>query len=222
MSVLSVLSVSEAASALGLREARVRRMLGAGQLAGRKVGKVWVVESAGVGAAADAHRPAGRPMSAVMARAMVDLIGQHLGASPGEDWVAVDQRGRTRLRGHLRRLLVADDPAPLLRAWLPHRAERRVYAFRGELVELLRDDRVVVGGVQHAELPLSGGSVDLHVAAADIEGLVWDHLLIEDLAGNVIVHAEPAVRADLAACVVDIAQSGGPRNDAIVAVALTV
>ncbi len=38
------MSVSDVASSLGLQEARVRRMLASGQLAGRKVGKVWVVD----------------------------------------------------------------------------------------------------------------------------------------------------------------------------------
>ncbi|MFT3877097.1 MAG: helix-turn-helix domain-containing protein [Propioniciclava sp.] len=214
---MSLMSTSEAASALGVQEVRVRRMLSSGQLAGCKVGKVWIVDRAAVEAAADARRLAGRPMSAVMARAMIDLIGQHLGASPGAAWSAVEHRGRTRLSDHLRRLLLADDPAPLLRSWLPHRSERRVYAFRGEMAELLGDARVVPGGSHHAELPLSGGPADLHVAQSDIDDLVWEHLLVADPAGDVIVHVEPSVRTDLAACLVDIAQSGGPRNDAVVA-----
>ncbi len=215
------MSVSDVASSLGLQEARVRRMLASGQLAGRKVGKVWVVDRDAVAAAGDARRPAGRPMSAAMARAMIDLIGQDLGAAPGDDWRAVDERGRSRLGDHLRRLLAVDESAPLLRAWLPHRADRRRYSFRGESDELLGDARVVLGGVHHAELPLFGGLPDLHVASSDIDDLVWDHLLVADLAGEIIVHVEPVARADLAASLVDVAQSGGPRNDAVVAEVLS-
>ncbi len=61
------------------------------------------------------------------------------------------------------------------------------------------------------------GLPDLHVASSDIDDLVWDHLLVADLAGDIIVHVEPVARADLAASLVDLAQSGGPRNDAVVA-----
>lgn len=215
------MSVSEAASALGLREARVRRMLGSEQLAGRKVGGMWIVEAAAVRAAAGARRPVGRPMAPAMARAMVDLVGQHLGAPAGADWGMVDSRGRARLRVHLDRLLVAADPAVLLRAWLPHRGERRAYVFRGDLADLLGDSRLAAGGANHPELPLSGGPCDLHVHDDDAEAVIWDHLLVADLAGNVIVHREPVIRVDLAACLVDIAQSGGDRNDAVVAEVLS-
>lgn len=211
-------SVAEAAVELGLSRQRVVQLIGAGRLPAVRVGRVWVIPEVGLAEFRAARRPGVRPMSARMARGMVDLVGQHLGVSAGEAWSGLSDRDRSRLRRRWEQLVADPDPAVLLRGWLPQRSRVERFVVEGDPAELLADPRVGAGGVAHPGLGLSGGGVvEPHVAEADRDGLVSDWLLVPACDGNVLLRSEPVVRVDLAACVADVADAGGGRNERAVA-----
>ena len=87
------LSVAEAASALEVDESRIRQMLRSGALAGRHVGRAWVVSGE---ALADLHgqrSPAGRPLAAKRAWTLLDLLDGGRAA-----WL--DPVARSQVRAH--------------------------------------------------------------------------------------------------------------------------
>lgn len=211
-------SVSEAATELGVSRQRVVQLIGAGRIAAVRVGRGWVIPEAGLAEFQAARRPGVRPMSARMARGMVDLVGQHLGIPAGEAWSGLADRDRSRLRRHWQQLIAVDNPAVLLRGWLPQRCRVERFVLAGDPAELLADPRVGAGGASHPELSLSGGEiVEPHVAEVDRDDVVGDWLLVPAVDGNVMLRSEPVVRVDLAACLADVADLGGGRNEKAVA-----
>lgn len=215
---MDLLSVGEAAEVLGVSRQRLHQLIHAGQLDAARVGKNWVVDDEVLADFQAARRPRIRPMSGRVARAMVDLIGQHCGAEPGQSWVDLPHRERSRLRQRWEQLVASDHPALLLRAWLPNRCSSARFTYRGDVREIFDDPRVEAGGAAHPELGLSGGLlVEPHVSDVDRDAVVWDFLLTPDPQGTVLLRAEPVVRVDLAACLADVAEVGGGRNDKAVA-----
>lgn len=210
------MSVQEAAERLKVTPRRVRVMLQDGGLEGTLVGRSWAVDPGSVRAAERrAHRP-GRPLSHEMARGFLDLMGQAMGSESGPEWDSLDHRSRSRLRAHLRSLRNHHQPAMVLRSMLRNRARRRNVDLSGPLDDLVQDPRTSLGGVAHPRLRISGGRANIHVSDEDAEGVFMDHLLLPSSSGAVSVHVENVVRVDLAACLVDIAQEGGPREDEVV------
>ncbi len=59
-----ILSLTEAAARTGLSESWMRRLLMAGRLEGKKIGKTWLVLAEDVDALAAGERKPGRPMKA--------------------------------------------------------------------------------------------------------------------------------------------------------------
>lgn len=214
-------SVSEAAEVLGLSRQRVVQLIGSGRLSAVRLGRSWAIPQAELAAFQAARRPHVRPMSARVARGMVDLIGQGFGEQAGLGWSELPDREQSRLRRKWEQLVASGDPAPLLRAWLPQRCRAERLSFQGDPAELFADSRLSPGGVAHPGLGLSGGAVvEPHVSDADRDGVVWDLLLVPAADGNVLLRSEPVVRVDLAACLADVADAGGGRNDKAVADAL--
>lgn len=210
--------MSEAAEVLGLSRQRVNQLIGSGRLNARRVGRSWVISEADLADFQVARRPRVRPMSPRMARGMVDLIGQKLGEQAGLSWLQLPDRERSRLRRRWEQLVSIDDPAPLLRAWLPQRCRAERFSFQGSATELFSDTRLSPGGVEHPALGLSGGSLlEPHVSDTDRENVIWDLLLVAAPDGSVLLRSEPIVRIDLAACLADVADAGGSRNDRAVA-----
>ncbi|WP_109471052.1 helix-turn-helix domain-containing protein [Ornithinimicrobium cavernae] len=215
---MSDLSVAEAAGLLGLSRQRVNQLIRDGQLEAHRVGRSWSIPEAALKAHQASRRPGVRPMSPRVARAMVDLMGQHLGEEPGPSWGELPHRERSRLRQRWQQLAASRHPASLLRAWLPRRCRAQRFSYQGEAQDLFADSRLRSGGVAHPALGLAGGSlVEPHVADVDRERVIWDLLLVPDSGGNVLLRSEPVVRVDLAACLVDVAELGGGRNDKVVA-----
>ena len=210
--------MSEAAEVLGVSRQRVVQLIDAGRLPAERLGRSWAIPQAALTAYAAARRPHVRPMSAPMARAMVDLIGQHHGEHAGPSWTNHTDRNRSRLRRRRERLASEPNPAPLLRAWLPNRCRAERFSFRGTPSEILTDARLCTGGAAHPGLGLSDGSlIEPHVHDADRDAVIWDWLLVPTADGNVLLRSEPIVRVDLAACIADVADLGGGRNDQAVA-----
>jgi hypothetical protein len=90
-------------------------MLRSGRLAGRKVGPVWLVDSAEVQRAVREKAPSGRPLNPAQTWGVLDLLG-------GGDAPWLDAVGRSRARVHARGLAGAD--ASRWRAVLRRRQER--------------------------------------------------------------------------------------------------
>lgn len=153
-------SVVDVAARLGVHESRVRMMLRSGRLSGRKVGSVWLVDSAEVQRAVREKAPSGRPLSPVQAWGVLDLLDG--GHAPWLDGV-----GRSRARVQARRLVGAD--ASRWRAALRHRHQRipcRVHA--AALQRLLDAPGVVPAG---AHLAAAAGA-DLVVMSPQPEAYV--------------------------------------------------
>lgn len=208
------LSVPEAAEVLGLSRQRVVQLINAGRLEAVRLGRSWAIPEEGLSAYEMARRPGVRPMSARMARGMVDLIGQCLGGPAGLAWLGLPDRERSRLRRKLDRLRQSTAPAALMRAWLSERCGAQRFSFQGEAGDLYADPRLAPGGAAHPDLGLAGGELmEPHVADDDRDAVVWDLLLVPAARGNVLLRSEPSVRVDLAACLADVADAGGGRND---------
>lgn len=210
---VDLLPVADAAKLLNVSQRRVRQMLAAGALSGRRLGSVWLVDEASARDVARRRRAAGRPMSVENAwKAMVLASGCDLPRGHGAD------------RARLRRLLdMRGGLGPLLSAFGQRGDPVRLRAHPGVLSRLAGNDAVV----------LSGASAALHygldlVAANDLEGytrvgaldrLEQKYALERDAYGNVLLRLVPddvwipaGKHAPLAAVAVDLVESRDPRS----------
>lgn len=209
------MSVREAAKVLRISEQRVRQLINTGQLPAQRVGKIWIIDRQSLQAARQARRQPGRPLALAMADGLVDLIAQHLGQRPGHAWDQLTPRNKQRLHSHYMQLTDVPNPASLLRAWIP-RNNKRPFSYKGRLDELLQDPRLLPGGWLNPALGLTGEQPVFHAATQNIDAIVLDHLLIESATRNLVLYIEDEPRADIAACLIDLASEGGPRADATV------
>ena len=132
------LSVAEAASALEVDESRIRQMLRSGALAGRHVGRAWVVSGEALADLRGQRSPAGRPLAAKRAWTLLDLLDGGRAA-----WL--DPVARSQVRAHLRRLTGSD--ATRWRAALRGREERHlIVGHRAALSRLAAADDVWPAG----------------------------------------------------------------------------
>ena len=91
------IEVNDAARRLGVNESRVRQLLRAGSLRGRRVGNSWLVQVDDVARLEKNRLRAGRPLAARRAWAALDLLGS--GHAP---WVSAPVR--SQVRNHLEHL----------------------------------------------------------------------------------------------------------------------
>lgn len=175
---MSVLSVVDAAELLEVSPRRVRKMLAAGDLPGKRVGRSWVIERADVQEVRRSR--VGRPWSAVSAWAVLAIAaGQQTDLSPVE-------RSRARKR-------LADHGLSELVGRLQARSDRReMYAHPSALARLQAEPSVVRGGVSAAseyEVDLiAGDDAEIYVRASDVSELVERYALdISPARPNVIV-----------------------------------
>ena len=96
------IEVKEASRRLGVNDSRVRKMLRAGSLRGRRVGNSWVVLVDDVARLENNRARAGRPLTARRAWAVLDLLDS--GRAP---WLP--DSARSQVRSHLERL---NQPGP--------------------------------------------------------------------------------------------------------------
>ena len=91
------IAVGEAAERLGVSEPRVRQLLASGDLAGRRLGRAWLISAESVARMRErGARPPGRPLGPRRAWALLDLL-----AGGDAAWLASSARSqlRARLRG---------------------------------------------------------------------------------------------------------------------------
>jgi hypothetical protein len=195
-----VLSVREAAQALGVSPQRVRQMLVAGDLAGRRSSAGWMIEAEAVQSRAG-RAVAGRPVAATTAWAVIALLDVGASTEGGDPDGRVGPIVDRRLRHRARRLLGAlPDPGEDLEPWrVVLRARGRAcrwWGHPGVLARLADDPRCSRGGdvaVQATGDGLAGGSHRLvvYVHAAEVENLIQRYRLREDPDGQVTVIVVP-------------------------------
>jgi excisionase family DNA binding protein len=164
-----LISVPEAADALGLSSARVRLLAANGGLGAPKIGGRWLVERGGVENRRSRGPAGGRPFAPRNAWAL-------LGLASGEEANQIDSAARSRLRRSL-----ALEGLSALAARLERRAEVRNYSGHpGEISHLLADERLVASGASAARsigLDLLGSGADGYVSDANLDEVVQGHAL---------------------------------------------
>jgi hypothetical protein len=168
--VAPLISVPDAADALGLSAARVRLLAANGGLPAQKIGGRWLVERNGLEKRRSRGSAGGRPFAPRNAWAV-------LGLASGDGVAGVDSVVRSRLRRAL-----ALEGLGSLALRLERRAEVRRYSGHpGEISHVLADKRLVASGVSAAQeigLDLmSGREADGYVSDAELGRFVRDHAL---------------------------------------------
>jgi hypothetical protein len=184
--IAPLISVPDAADALGLSPARVRLLAANGGLPAQKIGGRWLVERNGVEKRRSRGSAGGRPFAPRNAWAVLNLAS-------GEEVDQIDSVTRSRLR----RLLSFEGLSSLA-----PRLERRAQVHRysghpGEIPYVLADKRLVASGVSAARAIgldlLSGNEADGYVSDSDLDGFVEEHALLPAAAvdANVVLRLVP-------------------------------
>jgi excisionase family DNA binding protein len=173
-------SITEVAPLLGVSPRRARAKAASGALAADRVGGRWLVRSEDVRLA----RPAvARPLSKRNSWGLIDVSN---GRRPA--WAR--PQDVYHLRGLLARLLAADDPAALLRSWMPVRAQRLVLS-SWKPGSLANDPRVAASGISDDRSGMSGiRRFEGYVKESDARDVVARHVLAKASLSeaNVILH----------------------------------
>lgn len=208
-----LISISDAAKALGLSTARVRLLAASGALPAEKIGGRWLLDRAGVEGRRRRGAAGGRPFASHNAWELLRV------GSAGE---GADSR--------LRRLLALDGLSGLA-----PRLRNRARVFRyvghpGEIFHILSDDRFVASGISAAGALgldlVSGKEADGYVRASAVDEFVKEHVLSP--AGSdratVILRAVPDAiwddylaglpHAPEAAVALDLSEDPDPRSGA--------
>jgi excisionase family DNA binding protein len=183
------LSVAEAAERLGISVQRVRQLLHAGDLDGRKGPGGWIVVENAVRAREQAPPPAGRPLSSHMAW----LVVAQLRAADSRPESGVDLEPDRRDRYRLRHLLIHRGLERDWAFWLSRRAVMAHYwVHPGVIQSVLNDPRVSVSGADVAAAAgaeIAGGDVsDLYLSSEALPGVIDDYGLQSDPAGQLQIH----------------------------------
>jgi hypothetical protein len=153
--------------------------------------------------------------------------------SPRVAWAAVailsdeapcglSQPEASRLRRRLRQLDGEGSPADRLRDWLSRRADRLAFSCApGDASALLRDARVLPSGLSDPRSGLSaGGEAEAYISTVDLDDVRAEYALAAASQPNVWLHILPDGRqlpsrpAALGLVIADLADHGGPREDA--------
>lgn len=160
---MSVIGVSEAASALGLSARRVRQMLADGSLAGERVGRAWIIDSEQLRRVENGRSAVGRPWNPASAWAVLALVdGEELKLSPVE---------RSRAKKRLAQGLEVVAGRLAARA-----GQHWFYGHPSVLVRLAGASHVVRGGVSgaadHGGDLVVGEAFEGYVRLGDLDELV--------------------------------------------------
>jgi excisionase family DNA binding protein len=212
-----LISIPEAASALGLSAGRVHAIVSQGGLPAAKVGGRWLIERSEVERRQRRRQLKGRPFAAHNAWALLRLAS-------GEDPEGIDPVRRSRLRRAL-----ALEGLEELGSRLARRGESKYFdAHPGEIYYIVRDSRFVASGVSaagaHGLNLVSGSEADGYVRAGALEKFEGDHALrstgpgsnlrlrvVPDSAWSLLEGTEVA---PLAAVALDLAEEADPRSAA--------
>jgi excisionase family DNA binding protein len=227
MTDLSSLSVREAADRLGVSAIAVRQQIAAGRLPAVKRGRDWWLDAHAVERMARLPPGDGRPLSPMMAWAVLLLAS-------GEDTAAKEVAGRdrywSRARAWLREHQLAAH-APRLRA----RAQsEQLDAHPAEIARILSRSDVMATGLTAADvigLVGSASGIEVYAPADHRAALIDEHMLISG-PGPVLVRWVPDEiwphlvgdgdrRAPRAAVLLDLLESDDPRARREAARALT-
>lgn len=195
------MTVPEAAEHLGVHPSRVRELLHAKTLAGRRVGRQWLIKVDDL----DCHRElirsgaTSRAMSARTAWAAGALLdGQHTA------WLASSERSRLKSR-----ILQHREEVATFRRWLAAR-QARVERFRiadADVGALLEEEGVVATGISavgaYGARLSAVGEADAYVTATVATALKEKYFLVASDRGNLLLrtvdgtwHTDTAVRRD--------------------------
>ncbi len=200
--------VAEAAQRLGVSRQRVLQMISDGLLPAERIGRAWSIQESDI---ARRRVPAGRPLSAGMTRGLLELAA---GIRPD-----LNPRDVSRLRARLVQLARDENPANLLRSWLPGRAERREMSVaHADLSTVLDDDRFVLSGVSDNLAAMSSPRLaEGYVSSDNEQQFLSDHFAVESddrSRANLIVHVADAVPPRSPVLVAaDLADYRGGRED---------
>ena len=184
---MAELSVRETARRLNVNQARVRALLKAGRLAGRRIGSQWVVQADAVSHRLDlAVSDRGRPLSTRSAWCAAALLDGH-----HTPWLATSERSRLRAR-------LSQHPATDVRTyrwWLQGRASIVRYRIaEADIAELAAAQAVVTAGISaasHYDLGLAfGNEAEVYVNSSVAAELVDEFFLVRSEQGNLIMHVE--------------------------------
>jgi excisionase family DNA binding protein len=182
------MAVSEAAVRLGVSEPRVRQLLAAGRLAGRRLGRIWLVDDEDVARLEQQRRRPGRPLGAARAWGLLDILD-----GGKASWLPAP--ARSQLRTSVNRYVNAS--ADRLRSALVGRSQALECQIHPAAVRrLLASDAVRSTGAVVA----SRRGFDLQVAHADV-----DHVYVDP-------DSWPDLSAALAVRPRDQARPNGPAN----------
>jgi hypothetical protein len=185
MSMMDMVSSSEAAALLKVHPSRVRALVLAEELPGEKIAGRWLVDRRAVLQRARGSHPAGRPFSPRNAWRLVFLAS-------GRAVDGLSAKVRWRLNRALR-----GSGLPALQARLIRRgAPQRFNVHPGELAYLAEDDCVVLSGISaapaHGLALVPGNEVEAYVRAADLATVIKSHALHPaEGAGNVLLRVVP-------------------------------
>ncbi|MCW2775576.1 MAG: hypothetical protein JWN91_3902 [Nocardioides sp.] len=179
------IEVKEASRRLGVNDSRVRQLLRAGSLRGRRVGNSWVVQVDDVARLEKNRLRAGRPLAARRAWAALDLLSS--GRAP---WLS--DSARSQVRSHLARL---DEPGP--EVWLSLLRSRsvvvRAAAHPAALKRLADVDGALRGGALEAVhrgfdlVSLGDGVPEFYVEASAWPQVVRSLAIRESSEPNLVV-----------------------------------
>jgi hypothetical protein len=185
--IAPLISVPDAADALGLSPARVRLLAANGGLPAQKIGGRWLVERNGVEKRRSRGSAGGRPFAPRNAWAV-------LGLASGEEVDQIDSVTRSRLRR-----LLSFEGLSSLALRLEGRAEVRHYSGHpGEISHVLADTQLVAAGVSAAQAIgldlMSGNEADGYVSNSDLDGFVDEHALFSaaTVDSNVVLRLVPS------------------------------
>ncbi len=207
------LSVSQAASRLGVTESRVRQLIGEHELAADRVGGGYVVRLEDVERRAALAPAGGRRLTTPHAWGILQLA-----VGTPAPWL--DRTARYRLR-----VLLRERGLSTLRQRLVSRASPTTFrAHPSQLAGLRADPALMLSGpTAAAELRLgllAGDAVDGYVDAGDVEALVRRHHLRRSRDPNVTLRVVPTFtdawplgrHAPLSAIALDLLDEPDPRT----------
>jgi excisionase family DNA binding protein len=165
---LADVSVAEAASRLGLDRSRVRQLLRSGVLAGRRLGRDWVVSAEAVADLAQRQPGYGRPPAPRRAWALIDLLD-------GGDAAWLDPVARSHVRATAR-AMAGSDAAGWQRVLRGREDRVAVAGHRASIDRFIQADNVwpagpAVAGRIGANLVVAHAVPEVYVRSED-----WDRL----------------------------------------------
>lgn len=148
-----------------------------------------------------------------MAWGLIDLLaGPSYGLSEG-----LVAHERYRLREMINRLRIVSNPVPLLRSWLPKRADRiHLSCANNDLRDLAQDARIVRSGISDPRSGMSAGlELECYVQMPDLPELKAEYLLVPSVRRNVYLHVSPRqlLKVPLILVAADLADHNGAREN---------